>query len=56
MYSQRQTEDDTMPMDHAAHNMGEDGSHSSWQHWGMMILCCLPMIALFALLVLGVWR
>ena len=25
-----------------------------WKHWGLMILCCLPMIVLALLLILGV--
>ena len=43
-------------MDHGAHGMGDEEGHSGWRHWGMMLLCCLPMIALFVLLILGVWR
>ena len=37
-----------------------DGAHGDmepgWKHWGLMLLCCLPMIAFGVLLILGIWR
>lgn len=27
-----------------------------WKHWGLMLLCCLPMIAFVVLLTLGILR
>jgi nitrate reductase NapE component len=30
-------------------------SMSGWKHWGLMLLCCLPMIAIALLLAFGVW-
>ena len=26
-----------------------------WKHWGMMLLCCLPMIVLALLLIFDPW-
>jgi hypothetical protein len=26
-----------------------------WKHWGMMLLCCLPMIVLALLLLVDLW-
>jgi hypothetical protein len=26
-----------------------------WKHWGLMLLCCLPMIAIAVLIIVGVW-
>jgi len=43
-------------MDHGSQSMGDVEGHSGWRHWGMMILCCLPMIAFVVLLILGIWR
>lgn len=34
-------------MDHGEHE-------ARWKHWGLMALCCLPMIALLVLLTIGV--
>ncbi len=38
---------------HTAH-MGmdreESGGKMGWKHWGLMLLCCLPMIAIAILL------
>lgn len=28
---------------------------SRWKHWGLMVLCCAPMVALAALIILGIW-
>jgi len=37
-----------------------DGAHGEmepgWKHWGLMLLCCLPMIAFVVLLTLGILR
>lgn len=33
-------------MDHGEHGSG-------WKHWGPMLLCCLPMIALLVLVAVG---
>lgn len=56
MTSLKPAEDSAAPMDHEAHGMGDGEGQSTWKHWGMMLLCCLPMIALFVLLILGIWR
>lgn len=34
----------------------QHGSHEGpgWKHWGLMLLCCLPMIAVGVLLLAGV--
>ena len=33
----------------------QHGDHESgWKHWGLMLLCCLPMIALLVLVAAGV--
>ena len=32
-----------------------DGKKGGWKMWLWMALCCLPMIAIFALLALGYW-
>ena len=45
------------PADHVMDHMtkqGEEEGHS-WKHWGLMVLCCLPMIAVLLLAILGVW-
>ena len=34
---------------------GQEEGGSRWKHWGLMVLCCLPMIALVVLIVLGIW-
>ena len=33
----------------------ENGGKMGWKHWGLMLLCCLPMIALTILIIAGVW-
>lgn len=33
----------------------EEEHEHGWKHWAMMALCCLPMIALLVLALLGVW-
>jgi len=33
---------------------GEHQGHGGWKHWGWMILCCLPMIAIIVLAIFGV--
>ena len=30
--------------------------HGGLKHWGLMLLCCLPMIAIFLLIALGIWN
>lgn len=51
-------------MDHGAHGTGRSrpglsgqppGSSGGWKYWGLMALCCLPMIAIVILLALGLW-
>lgn len=37
------------------HEMHEDGQ-GGWKTWFWMALCCIPMIAIAVLLVLGYWR
>ncbi len=34
----------------------QHGDHegSGWKHWGLMLLCCLPMITIAVLLIAGV--
>lgn len=32
---------------------GEKGG--GWKHWALMALCCVPMIALVMLILLGIW-
>lgn len=53
-------------MDHGSHgtdqlqpdgtNKAPEKGHGGWKHWGLMILCCLPMIAVFLLTAFGVWN
>lgn len=31
----------------------EHGAESGWKHWGLMALCCLPMIAIAVVVILG---
>ena len=41
---------------HTGHMDMEDGEENmGWKHWGLMLLCCLPMIAIAILIVAGVW-
>lgn len=35
--------------------MDEEEHEQGWKHWGLMVLCCLPMIVILMLVVLGVW-
>lgn len=30
--------------------------HGRWKGWFWMALCCVPMIAIIVLIVLGLWR
>jgi len=32
-----------------------DAKKRGWKHWFWMALCCVPMIAIVVLLVLGIW-
>src|SRR5216683_7885209 len=36
-------------------DMGESEGKMGWKHWGLMLLCCLPMIAIAVLIIVGVW-
>jgi hypothetical protein len=36
-------------------DMEENGGKMGWKHWGLMLLCCLPMIAIAILIIAGVW-
>lgn len=56
MLPQRQTEDTSAPMSHMSHDEIEDEAEPEWKHWGLMLLCCLPMIAIAVLLIAGIWR
>lgn len=31
-------------------------NHAGWKRWLLMVACCLPMIAIIALLSLGYWN
>lgn len=47
-------------MDHGSHGTDQsreapEKGHGSWKHWGLMLLCCLPMIAIFLLIAFAVW-
>lgn len=50
------------PMDHRMHDAQgaqdtSDGeSAPAWRHWGLMALCCLPMIAIVVVFIVGIWR
>ncbi len=33
----------------------ENGGKMGWKHWGLMLLCCLPMIAIAVLIIIGAW-
>lgn len=45
------------PVEHTGMGMDmeENGGKMGWKHWGVMLLCCLPMIAIAILIVAGVW-
>lgn len=48
-------------MDHRTHRAEQpgpgapDGAVGRAKHWLMMLLCCLPMIAIAILVVIGLW-
>lgn len=46
------------PINHMAHDTDdiEGAEVPDWKHWGPMVLCCLPMIAIAVLLIAGIWR
>ena len=53
--TQTTTPDSTGMACHGQH--GEHGEmEPGWKHWGMMLLCCLPMIAFVVLLFLGILK
>jgi hypothetical protein len=35
--------------------MEEGEGKMGWKHWGLMLLCCLPMIVIANLIVVGAW-
>jgi nitrate reductase NapE component len=35
--------------------MEEGEGKMGWKHWGLMLLCCLPMIAIAILIIVGAW-
>lgn len=46
------------PTERGVANPQADGEHAhgagqGWQHWGLMALCCLPMIAIAVVVILG---
>ncbi len=52
-------------LDHGTHDAaspqpdetGEEpmAEHGGWKHWGLMLLCCLPMVAIALVIVFGLW-
>ena len=56
MWQEKPTADSIAPMDHTTHDMGNGETEPGWKHWGLMVLCCLPMIAIALLFAVGVWR
>ena len=36
-------------------DMEESGGKMGWKHLGLMLLCCLPMIAIVILIIVGAW-
>ena len=58
MLPQRPIEDTAAPLEHMAHGESdvEGADEPGWKHWGLMVLCCLPMIAIAVLLIAGIWR
>lgn len=38
----------TVPVEEEAHEHG-------WKHWALMALCCLPMVVILVLAILGTW-
>ena len=41
--------------EHMDMDVEENGGKMGWKHWGLMLLCCLPMIAIAILIIVGVW-
>jgi hypothetical protein len=56
MLPQKPIEDPSAPMSHMPRDGTDDEAESGWKHWGLMVLCCLPMIAIAVLLIAGIWR
>ena len=41
---------------HTGHlDMEEGEGKMGWKQWGLMLLCCLPMIVIAILIVVGAW-
>ncbi len=56
MSIQKPEDQSVEPTGHMNHMNMEEGKHKmGWKHWGLMILCCLPMIAIAVLIISGVW-
>lgn len=56
MVPQKPTGDTADSMDHMAHYGGDGEAQPAWKHWGLMLLCCAPMILIAVLLIAGIWR
>ena len=68
MLPQKPAERGVAPMDHRMHDIHDvrgtqdtddkdDGAvMPAWKHWGLMALCCLPMLAIAVLFIAGLWR
>lgn len=41
------------PASRLADDAHAHGAGPGWKHWGLMALCCLPMIAIVVLVILG---
>lgn len=53
MMAQHETE--RQPVSPRANGEHAHDTETAWKHWGLMVLCCLPMIAIVVLVALGVW-
>ncbi len=56
MFPQKSMEDPSAPVSHMSHDEADTEAEPGWKHWGLMLLCCLPMIAIAVLLIAGIWR
>ena len=43
------------PRDFQGEETEGEGEESGWKHWGLMVLCCIPMVFVLLLVILGVW-